>query len=75
MKKRIILVVVALAAVAAVVWLVAWLQRPAEAAVKISGNIELTQVAVAFKIPGRLIERRVDEGAPVIKGSQTVKLR
>ena len=74
MKKRIILVVVALAVVAAVVWLVAWLQRPAESAVKISGNIELTQVAVSFKIPGRLVERRVDEGAPVTKGMLLAKL-
>ncbi len=36
-----------------------------EGAIKISGNIELTEVKVAFKISGRLIERTVDEGDSV----------
>jgi len=35
---------------------------------KVSGNIELTQVDISFKVPGKLIERTVDEGAPVRKG-------
>ncbi len=34
----------------------------------VSGNIELTQVDISFKVPGRLIERSVDEGAFVKKG-------
>ena len=34
----------------------------------ISGNIELTQVNIAFKVSGRLISRTVDEGDPVKKG-------
>ncbi len=42
--------------------------------IAISGNIELTQVDVAFKIPGKLIERAVDEGEPVRKGMVLARL-
>jgi len=34
----------------------------------ISGNIELTEINISFKVPGKLIERRVDEGDCVTKG-------
>lgn len=34
----------------------------------VSGNIELTQVDISFKVPGKLIERDVDEGSFVKKG-------
>jgi HlyD family secretion protein len=42
--------------------------------IRISGNIELTQVNIAFKISGRLIERSVDEGAEVKKGMVVARL-
>ena len=42
--------------------------------IAVSGNIELTQVDVAFKIPGKLIERAVDEGEPVKKGMVLARL-
>ncbi|HLG98974.1 MAG TPA: HlyD family efflux transporter periplasmic adaptor subunit [Bryobacteraceae bacterium] len=34
----------------------------------VSGNIELTQVDISFKVPGKLIELDVDEGSFVKKG-------
>jgi len=40
----------------------------------ISGNIELTEVNLAFKTPGRLVERTVDEGDPVKKGQVVARL-
>src|SRR5260370_40184624 len=40
----------------------------------ISGNIELTQVNIAFKVSGRLIERAVDEGDVVKKGMIVARL-
>jgi HlyD family secretion protein len=40
----------------------------------VSGNIELTQVDIAFKTPGRLIERTVDEGDNVQKGMIIARL-
>jgi HlyD family secretion protein len=40
----------------------------------ISGNIELTEVDIAFKTAGRLIERNVDEGDTVKKGMVVARL-
>ena len=37
-------------------------------ALSVSGNLELTQVDISFKVPGRLIELNVDEGSFVKKG-------
>ncbi|MFZ1933714.1 MAG: efflux RND transporter periplasmic adaptor subunit [Thermoguttaceae bacterium] len=41
--------------------------------IRVSGNIETTEAQVAFKIPGRVIERKVDEGDDVHRG-ETVAL-
>ena len=40
----------------------------------ISGNLELTEVNIAFKTAGRLIERNVDEGDGVKKGQIVARL-
>jgi HlyD family secretion protein len=40
----------------------------------VSGNIELTEVNIAFKTSGRLIERNVDEGDTVKKGEVLARL-
>jgi HlyD family secretion protein len=40
----------------------------------LSGNIELTEVNIAFKTAGRLIERTVDEGDPVKPGQIIARL-
>lgn len=42
--------------------------------IKVSGNIELTEVQIGFKTSGRLIERRVDEGDSVKKGMVVARL-
>jgi HlyD family secretion protein len=42
--------------------------------VRVSGNIELTQVDIAFKIPGKLVERAVGEGDPVRRGMVVARL-
>jgi len=42
--------------------------------IRISGNIELTQVNVAFKVSGKLVERAVDEGDNVKKGMVVARL-
>jgi HlyD family secretion protein len=41
--------------------------------IRVSGNIETTEVQIAFKIPGRVVERKYDEGELVEKG-RTVAL-
>jgi HlyD family secretion protein len=64
-RRKIILALVALVAVAS--WLIwRFVLAPANpndsSVVRVSGNIELIDVEMAFKIPGLVAERRVDEG-------------
>lgn len=42
--------------------------------IRLSGNIETTEVAISFKIPARLVERRFDEGQWVEKGAVVARL-
>jgi HlyD family secretion protein len=42
--------------------------------VLVSGNIELTEVDISFKVPGKLIELTVDEGAVVKKGQVIARI-
>src|SRR2546423_3254954 len=68
MRKTILIVaVVAGLAVGGVLWS-GRLHRQDPNLIKLSGNIELTQVDISFKTPGKLVERTVDEGDAVAKG-------
>ena len=76
MKKRIGVAVAAvlIVIIAASLWL--WRMRPdrAAAALTVSGNIEVTEVPLAFKTAGRLDQRLVDEGAAVRRGQIVARL-
>ena len=73
--KKIILIVVVIAALGAG-GILAYRSLHPEVTnrIVISGNIELTQVDIAFKTSGRLIERTVNEGDPVQKGMVIARL-
>ena len=75
MKKRIIViaVVLILAGVAAV-YAFHGFGRSDDGRIRVSGNIELTEINIAFKTAGRLIERNVDEGDNVKKGQILARL-
>jgi len=75
MKKKLIPVFV-LIVVAAVVVIGgrSWFQRGDGRSIRVSGNIELTEVNISFKIPGKLIERHVDEGDRVTSGMLLARL-
>ena len=45
-----------------------WWNRGPGNAIKVSGNIELTEVNIAFKVPGKLVELPIVEGMSVRKG-------
>jgi HlyD family secretion protein len=45
-----------------------WWNRGPGNTIKVSGNVELTEVNIAFKVPGRLVEFPIEEGMPVRKG-------
>ncbi|HYL38821.1 MAG TPA: efflux RND transporter periplasmic adaptor subunit [Bryobacteraceae bacterium] len=70
MKRKIILTILLLAALggAAGYWWSGRFGRGHENRLQVSGNIELTEVDISFKVPGKLIELNVAEGDTVKKG-------
>jgi HlyD family secretion protein len=73
-RKRIavVAVVVGLLVSAPALW--RWWQRPPAGVLVASGTIEATEVAVSFKISGRVIERPADEGQRLHAGDLVAKL-
>ena len=49
-------------------------RKPSDDAVRVSGNIEVTEVGVSFKIAGRVERRLVDEGDSVARGQLIAEL-
>ena len=75
MKKRIILILIVLAAAGvAAMYAFRGMGRNQTGRIVVSGNIELTEVNIAFKTAGRLIERTVDEGDGVKKAQVIARL-
>jgi membrane fusion protein YbhG len=75
MKKRFVVIpVVLVAAGVAAVFAFRGMGREQSNRIRISGNIEMTDVDVAFKTAGKLIERTVDEGDTVKKGQVIARL-
>src|SRR5580700_4033223 len=75
MKKRIIPIVIVLAAAgAAAMYAFHGTAAKPDNRLMVSGNIELTEINIAFKTAGRLIERSVDEGDNVKKGQIIARL-
>ena len=70
MKKRLrILIPVLIVVVLAIaIWNLVLKKDGNDGSIDLSGNIDVTQVDMAFKISGRLDRRLVDEGDPVMSG-------
>ena len=74
-KKRIaVLVLLLLAAGAAGAWYVIAKVGRDDHTIRVSGNIEVTEVGISFKIAGRVIKRLVDEGDMVHQGQLIAEL-
>src|SRR5271165_6656513 len=75
MKRFILptLILVALAAVAGI-YLYGRLHPKNTSTLSVSGNLELTQVDISFKVPGKLIQLNVDEGYFVKKGQVIARI-
>jgi len=70
-----VLLLVILAAAGFYLWSSGWLfSRKDPNHLPVSGNIELTQVDISFKVPGKLVELDVDEGAFVKKGQVIARI-
>jgi len=65
MKRTFLRILAAALPAAALFPACGWWQRGAPESLKLYGNIELTQVDMAFKISGKLSELKVGEGDPV----------
>jgi HlyD family secretion protein len=74
MKKRILIILALVAVAVAGVYTYRGANRTPENRIVVSGNIELTEVNIAFKTAGKLIERTVDEGDTVKKGQVIARL-
>jgi HlyD family secretion protein len=74
-KLRILVVVaIVLAGGAAAYWYFPVARGISDGKIRVSGNIETTEAQVAFKIPGRVVERLVDEGYKVQKDQLIARL-
>jgi HlyD family secretion protein len=74
MKKRIVIILALVAVAVAGVYTYRGANKTPENRIVVSGNIELTEVNIAFKTAGKLIERTVDEGDSVKKGQVIARL-
>jgi len=74
MKTRIVIILLVLAlGTGGYLWYTGYFD-PKGNHILVSGNLELTQVDLAFKTAGRLTERRVDEGTWVKQGDLIARL-
>jgi HlyD family secretion protein len=74
MKRIIVVLIVLAAAGVAAVYVYRGMGSNQTGRIVVSGNIELTEVNIAFKTAGRLIERTVDEGDGVKKAQIVARL-
>jgi membrane fusion protein YbhG len=72
-RKRLMVLALIVLVVVASLWWFGTRSRGDENPIRVSGNIEVTDAELSFKIPGRVNARLVDEGETV-KAGQTIAL-
>jgi HlyD family secretion protein len=74
-KGKVGVVIIVLVIIAAIlVWRLYYREKGDEGTLVLSGNMEVTEVGVGFKLPGRVIELQVEEGREVRKGDLLARL-
>ena len=73
-KKALVILAVGLAVAAAAASWFFFRVGKEDGVLRVSGNIEVTDVDVSFKIPGRVMQRAVDEGMAVSAGQFIARL-
>jgi HlyD family secretion protein len=68
MKKRLRIILPLIVLIAGILGYVSFRDRENGSTITVSGNIEVTEAQMSFKIPGRLEKRLVDEGDAVTEG-------
>jgi HlyD family secretion protein len=74
MKKRLIIGAIIILVLSAAIFLKCTSNGREQGVIEASGNVEVTEVNVAFKIPGRVITLLTDEGRAVAKGDRLAVL-
>jgi HlyD family secretion protein len=72
--RKVILPILLVAAVGFAVWKFGFAGGNGNGHVRLSGNIELTEVDLSFKLPGRLVELKVDEGDNVTQSQLVARM-
>lgn len=74
MKKKVLTIAIPLLLALSALVSCSWFGGSGNGAIKVSGNVEATEVAVSFRIPGRVTERLLDEGQSVKQGQVVARL-
>jgi HlyD family secretion protein len=74
MKRRLIIAGIVLIAVIAVTLYIRYGNSRDQDAMTLSGNVEVTEVNVGFKIPGRVLRLYTDEGRTVTSSEKIAEL-
>jgi HlyD family secretion protein len=73
-KKRLIIVGIIIVIIIAVLLVNHFRNKKDEGALSLSGNVEVTETNVGFKLPGRVMELTVDEGQQVNAGQLIARI-
>jgi len=73
-KKKIIIAVIIIAVIAGILTINHFRNKKDDNVMVLSGNVEVTEANIGFKIPGRVVERPVDEGYRVKTGDLLARL-
>ncbi|MGD0900532.1 MAG: efflux RND transporter periplasmic adaptor subunit [Thermoguttaceae bacterium] len=74
MKKLLVLILLVAGGAGLGAWYAFEFRHNGDGALKLSGNIEATEVNISFKIPGRVEKRFFDEGQSVLGGQEVARL-
>jgi HlyD family secretion protein len=74
MQRRVGIVLAVVAVLGVIAWRWMAVRQQSDRAIRGSGIIEVTEVDVAFEVPGTIAERYVDEGALLDKGEPIARL-
>jgi HlyD family secretion protein len=74
MKRRVIIAIIILAVAASFVLAMALRPKRSPGSIRLSGNIEVTDVDVSFRTPGRILERKISEGELVRRNDLVARL-
>ena len=74
-KKRLVpIVIIAVVVIAAVILVVRFVRNRDDGTMRLSGNVEVTEHNIGFKVPGKIAKLNVDEGDRVKQGDLLAEL-